>query len=79
MIAAGFAAYRQEQGTAGPSDDRWEPIVRDDIPSGRSQFFVAGSPMQWGLYGKVPVVGAVTGHDAVQHRVEISGDGLVFV
>ena len=32
-----------------------------------------------GLYGMVPIVDAVTGHDSVKHGVEIGGDGWVFV
>ena len=44
-IAACFAADRQDQGTAALCDDQWARIVTDEIVSGRSQFFVVGSPV----------------------------------
>ena len=44
-IAACFAADLQDQDTAPLCDDRWERTVTEEIGSGRSQFFVVGSPV----------------------------------
>lgn len=44
-IAACFADDSCDQDTAAPRNDQWERIVTEEIVSGRSQFFVVGSPV----------------------------------